>query len=38
MAQRADATTVEIRASHVAMMSQPHKVAAVIEQAANNVS
>jgi len=38
MAQRADATTVEIRASHVAMMSQPNKVAAVIEQAAKNVS
>jgi pimeloyl-ACP methyl ester carboxylesterase len=37
MAQRADATTVEVRASHVVMMSQPRRVSAVIEQAAQSV-
>jgi pimeloyl-ACP methyl ester carboxylesterase len=34
MAQRAEATTVEIRSSHVVMMSHPEQVTAVIEQAA----
>jgi pimeloyl-ACP methyl ester carboxylesterase len=38
MAHRADAAIVEVRASHVVMMSQPQKVAAVIVDAADSVS
>ena len=38
MAERAGATTVEIRSSHVVMMSHPKQVTAVIEQAAATVS
>ena len=34
MAQRAESQTVTIRSSHVAMMSHPSEVAAVIERAA----
>ena len=38
MAERAGATTVEIRSSHVVMMSHPKQVTDVIEQAATSVS
>ena len=38
MAERAGATTIEIRSSHVAMMSHPKQVADVIETAADAVS
>lgn len=37
MAERAGSTTVELRSSHVAMMSQPRAVARVIETAAESV-
>jgi pimeloyl-ACP methyl ester carboxylesterase len=37
MAERAGATTVEIRSSHVVMMSHPKQVTAVIERAAATV-
>lgn len=37
MAERAGSSTVELRASHVAMMSQPRAVARVIEAAAESV-
>jgi pimeloyl-ACP methyl ester carboxylesterase len=37
MAERAGATTVEIRSSHVVMMSHPKQVTAVIEEAADAV-
>ena len=38
MAERAGATTVEVRSSHVVMMSHPKQVTSVIEQAAATVS
>jgi pimeloyl-ACP methyl ester carboxylesterase len=38
MAQRAGATTVEVRSSHVAMISHPKQVANVIEDAASATS
>jgi pimeloyl-ACP methyl ester carboxylesterase len=38
MAERAGSSTVELRASHVAMMSQPRAVARVIETAVESVS
>lgn len=37
MAQRAGATTVEVRSSHVVMMSHPNEVTSIIEQAAASV-
>jgi pimeloyl-ACP methyl ester carboxylesterase len=38
MAKRANATTVEVRASHVAYMSHPKETAKLIEEAANSAS
>jgi hypothetical protein len=38
MAKRAHATTVEVKASHVAYMSHPKEAAKLIEQAAASVS
>ena len=38
MAKRAHATTVEVKASHVAYMSHPKELAKLIEQAATSVS
>ena len=38
MAKRANATTVEVKASHVAYMSHPKEAAKLIEEAANSAS
>jgi pimeloyl-ACP methyl ester carboxylesterase len=38
MAKRANATTVEVRASHVAYMSHPKETAKLIEEASNSAS
>jgi pimeloyl-ACP methyl ester carboxylesterase len=37
MADRAGATTIEIRSSHVVMMSHPQRVASVIDDAATSL-
>jgi hypothetical protein len=38
MAKRANATTVEVNASHVAYMSHPKETAKLIEQAATSAT
>ena len=38
MAKRANATTVEVKASHVAYLSHPKEAAKLIEEAANSAS